>query len=309
MKAFTRLAIISTLATYLLIFTGGLVRVSGAGLGCPDWPKCFGRWVPPLSISQLPVDIDPAQFNFALAWIEYINRLIGVAVGLLIAAVAVIAIISYRRYPKILIASILAAVLVAFQGWQGGQLVASELAPLLVSVHLVVALIIAGLMIYVSQQAYYLERPDTEKESSYPTGSRVWVSLLWVVALVQVILGTQVREAVEIAMRDYPLLLDSELIATVGIMKYIHPLLGIVMAMAAWVIVFRMVKAKNRPSPIIWQSGWSMAGLVLVQLVMGAVLIFVSMPAVMQVLHMWVAALMTGAVLISYVALGQAQEG
>ncbi|MDH4155804.1 MAG: COX15/CtaA family protein [candidate division Zixibacteria bacterium] len=309
MKAFTRLAIITTLATYLLIFTGGLVRVSGAGLGCPDWPKCFGRWVPPLSVSQLPVDIDPAQFNFALAWIEYVNRLIGVAVGLLIAAVAVMAIISYRRHPKILIASILAAVLVAFQGWQGGQVVASELAPLLVSVHLVIALVIGGLMIYVSQRAWYLERPDTEKESAYPAGLRMWVGLLWVLALVQVILGTQVREAIETAMHDFPLLPDSELIGAVGVMKYVHPLLGAVIAVAAWIIVFRLVKAKNRPSPIVWQSGWSVAGLVLVQLLVGAVLTFVGIPAVMQVLHMWVAALLTGAILVSYVALGQAQEG
>ncbi len=75
MKRFRHLALFATFATYFAIFMGGLVRVSGAGLGCPDWPKCFGRWFPPTSLSQLPPEIDPSLFNLTLAWIEYINRL------------------------------------------------------------------------------------------------------------------------------------------------------------------------------------------------------------------------------------------
>ena len=84
MKLFQFFAYLSTGMTYLLIFIGGLVRVSGAGMGCPDWPKCFDRWIPPTNIDQLPEHIDPSKFNIVLAWIEYSNRLFGALVGLTI---------------------------------------------------------------------------------------------------------------------------------------------------------------------------------------------------------------------------------
>ena len=94
---FKKFALASTTATYLLIFIGGLVRVSGAGLGCPDWPKCFGRWIPPLSYNQIPVGFDVSNFNLTLAWIEYINRLAGMITGLLILITALLAIKNFRR--------------------------------------------------------------------------------------------------------------------------------------------------------------------------------------------------------------------
>src|SRR3989338_8742997 len=69
---------------YFVILAGGIVRISGAGLGCPDWPRCFGRWIPPTDISQIPPHINTGDFNFRLAWTEYINRLAGVISGFVI---------------------------------------------------------------------------------------------------------------------------------------------------------------------------------------------------------------------------------
>jgi len=180
---FKRLSIITTIFTYILIFLGGLVRVSGAGLGCPDWPKCFGRWIPPTDVSQLPANMDPGLFNFTLAWIEYVNRLAGVMIGLLIAAVGILAIKNFRHYPKILIPAILAALLVAFQGWQGSQVVASELEPIIVSVHMAIAFVIISLLLYITQQAHYLQSPGLEKSAQYPAGMSRWFGLLWLVVI------------------------------------------------------------------------------------------------------------------------------
>ena len=75
--------------TFLEIIAGGVVRTTQSGMGCPDWPKCFGLWVPPTNASELPAnfesflkaqDIDHT-FNAYHTWIEYINRLLGVLLG------------------------------------------------------------------------------------------------------------------------------------------------------------------------------------------------------------------------------------
>src|SRR5207247_1836170 len=88
-SSFQRLALCTTAITYFLILVGGLVRASGAGLGCPDWPRCFGSWIPPASAAQLPPQFDPSLFNPTLMWTEYLNRLLGVTVGFLILATVV----------------------------------------------------------------------------------------------------------------------------------------------------------------------------------------------------------------------------
>ena len=75
-SSFQRLAVLTTVLTYLLIAVGGLVRASGAGLGCPDWPRCFGAWIPPASAADLPSQFDASQFNPTLMWTEYLLSLI-----------------------------------------------------------------------------------------------------------------------------------------------------------------------------------------------------------------------------------------
>ena len=106
-RLFFKSALISTILSYLLIFVGGLVRVSGSGLGCPDWPKCFGRWIPPTNIDQIPIHIDPTAFNIVLAWIEYGNRMLGVIVGFSIIIMTFIAVLYFRNNSKILYLSLI----------------------------------------------------------------------------------------------------------------------------------------------------------------------------------------------------------
>lgn len=294
---FRRLAVLTTAMTYLLVFVGGLVRVAGAGLGCPDWPKCFGRWIPPLHAGQLPPEIDPATFNFTLAWIEYINRLTGVGVGLLIAWLAVLSLIRMRNYPRILWPAILAALLTAFQGWQGSVVVASELEPVVVSVHMLVALVIVSLLVYLTVQTYRLEHPEIAA-ARYPSNLRIAVFVLWIFVLIQVVLGTQVRESIEILIRQFPLLSDPELVARVGLVGWIHTLLGIFVAIACWLVGFMIVNRSAPTDPLATQGAWALTGLALIQVILGLVLFAVGIPRVVQVLHMWIASMIAGLVLM-----------
>jgi len=302
MKRFRHLAFFATLATYFVIFMGGLVRVSGAGLGCPDWPKCFGSWFPPTSLSQLPPEIDPSLFNLTLAWIEYINRLGGMVLGIIILIVMVMAIRHFRKIPRIIIPSLVAALLVAFQGWQGGQVVASELRQLYVSIHMGVAFIIVSLMIYITQQAYYLEYPDDEKNSVYPRGIAIYIGFLWILTFVQIILGTEIRSLLEYMPARFPLLPQSSWLGKVGIISYVHATLGIAITVGAWQIASKIFKESKAVSSLVKQGAAAMLFLAFLQVIIGAVLAIVGLPEVLRIFHLWVASLLIGSLLLLYSA-------
>ena len=153
---FFRSALTSTILSYLLIFVGGLVRVSGSGLGCPDWPKCFGRWVPPTSIEQIPAHIDPTAFNIVLAWIEYGNRMLGVIVGISILLMTIIAVIYFKKNSKILLSSLLSLFLVVANGGLGAIVVSSVLNPFIVSLHMILALFLVSVLSYATIESYKL---------------------------------------------------------------------------------------------------------------------------------------------------------
>jgi len=309
MKSFRRFALLSTLATYMLIFIGGLVRVSGAGLGCPDWPKCFGRWFPPTNISQLPQDINPSQFNFILAWIEYFNRLVGVTIGILIFITAVLAIKNYRKVPKILYPSLAALLLVAYQGWQGGQVVESQLKPIFVSIHMVLALVIVSLLIFVTQQSYYLEKPEADREATFPKRTRLWISLLWIVGIIQVILGTQVREGLEMLRQRFPFFSGTEFRQYIGPVNYVHAVLGLVIAAVTVFAGYIILKRSSHLSGLVRDSVWGMIVLIVAQLVVGLTLVAAGLPSLLQLFHLWIASLYIGVLFVLYSAIRRKSGG
>jgi len=303
MKAFRRLTFFAIIATYLLIFIGGLVRVSGAGLGCPDWPRCFGRWIPPLSVSDLPAEIDPAQFNFTLAWIEYVNRLCGVTVGFLILAVAIVALVRYRRETRILWPALAAALLTAYQGWQGGRVVASGLESLLVSTHLLISFVIVSLLIYVGWRSYQVAQNVTASQPPAPPRMRLWVLVLWMGGLAQIVLGTLVRSGIERVSEQFPLLSDLEWLSRVGAAYDLHMISGSLLALASIVVGLAILRMVAHPSVLLRQTVWGMIILMAAQMLIGFVLLAFGLTAVLQLFHLWMAGLYIGLVLLLYLHL------
>jgi heme A synthase len=126
------LALTGLLSVILLIMVGSFVRVSGNGLGCPDWPLCYGQAVPPLG------DIS--------AWVEFSHRLLGAIVGLQIAAVIFLAWRHYRSDKLIWWTAVASGVVLIIQVSLGGLHVLNELPRWTGFIHTAVAMSIAGLL-------------------------------------------------------------------------------------------------------------------------------------------------------------------
>jgi len=287
LKSFQRLALWTTATTYLLILVGGLVRASGAGLGCPDWPRCFGSWIPPASAASLPPQFDPSQFNAALMWTEYVNRLLGVTVGFLIFATAISAWRHHRHQPRILWATIAALLLVGFEGWLGGRVVAHELAAWIVTAHLIVAIVIVQLLLFATFEAF-APAPQAPQAPQAPKAPILIASLI-VLTLLQAAFGTQVRGHIETAINT-GVARDAAL-ATVGRLDYLHRDLAFVVLIGATVLTLWLL---SRRSPLV---GWSFVtlGLAATQIVVGVVMAYVSLIPAAQVGHLTVASLLLGA--------------
>jgi cytochrome c oxidase assembly protein subunit 15 len=298
MSIFQRLAWWTTATTYLLILVGGLVRASGAGLGCPDWPRCFGSWIPPASAAELPPPFDPSHFNPTLMWTEYLNRLLGVTVGFLIFATLIAAIRHHRHVRQILWPTAAAFLLTGFQGWLGGRVVAHELASWIVTVHLLVALVIVSLLLYATLYAFYKldPRPAARRPTAATTAMQrrlAWATLgLIVVTLAQVTLGAQVRGRVDEALeRGTP---RSEALATVGRFDQWHRDTAAVVVGGTLLILLGVVTQTSIERPVA-RAAYAMCGLVFVQVALGVSMAYVGLTPAAQVAHLTASSLLLGA--------------
>jgi len=291
LTTFQRLALWTTAITYFLILVGSLVRASGAGLGCPDWPRCFGSWVPPVSAADLPPQFDRSQFNPVLMWTEYLNRLLGVTVGLSIFATMIVAIRYHRRTPRILWPTTLAFLLVGFEGWLGGVVVQEELAAWLVTAHLVVALIIVSLLLYATVFAFFIDAP--RRIASGERRALAWTTLFLIgVTLAQVALGAQVRAGVDLAIDAGTARVEA--LATVGWYDRWHRDVSLVV-LGVVLIVLLQIWSRHERHPALVRTTYVMVALVVAQLALGLSLAYVGLTPPAQIAHLTAASLLLGA--------------
>ena len=292
LSSFQSLALWTTGTTYFLILVGGLVRASGAGLGCPDWPRCFGSWIPPASAAELPAGFDVSQFNRSLMWTEYLNRLLGVTVGLLILATLISAWRHHRRTPKIVWPTTAAFVLVGFQGWLGGVVVQQELAAWLVTLHMLVALVIVSLLLSATVYAFFADGEAATLRGK-PRTALAWSALaLILVTLAQVTLGTQVREHIDVAMVRG--VARAAALGTVGSYDWWHRDLALVV-LAGTVGLVWLVATRHSLEPALVRATYAAAALAGSQIVLGAVMAYVALTPPAQVAHLTVSSLLLGA--------------
>jgi cytochrome c oxidase assembly protein subunit 15 len=291
-SSFQTLALWTTGTTYFLILVGGLVRASGAGLGCPDWPRCFGTWIPPASAAELPAGFEPSQFNPTLMWTEYLNRLLGVTVGLLILATLISAWRQHRHTPRILWPTLTAFLLVGFQGWLGGVVVQQELATWLVTVHMVVALIIVSLLLYATVFAFFVDRP-VKSAAGRRRRALQWTALaLMGVTLLQVVLGTQVREHIDLALAAG--IARADALASVGRFDLWHREAALVVVVATAVLVW-LVWTRHAADVAVRRATALVIGLVVAQVLLGVTMAYLALTPAAQVAHLTASSLLLGA--------------
>lgn len=302
---FQKWATATVFAVYFLIFIGGLVRVSGAGLGCPDWPRCYGFWIPPTSVDQLPSQYDPLTFNPVLTWIEYINRLVGVVVGFFILILAGLAVKNFLKQVNIVVPSLAALVLVAFQGWLGKIVVSSELHPFVVTLHLVMALAIVSVLIYVAMQAR--ARLNPEPDVLRKDNQSKIVFGLWIAVMLQIALGTQVRETLEWLSREYPLLNGFDWLEQARGIGISHGIYGTLLALAIVWIGQKQLK-ENRLSRLCSDVVKFSMAIALGQLGVGVLLVELGIPQTVQVFHQWMSSLLVGFITTWFIGLKLAEK-
>ena len=308
---FRRIGILTIFAVYIVILMGGIVRASGAGMGCPDWPTCFGQWIPPTEEAQLPANYHEiyaqrgyqnTQFNPVKTWTEYSNRLVGVSIGFLIFLTAWSSRIFLKSDKTIFYLSLSTFFLVGFQGWLGSSVVASNLKPVMITLHMLLALVIVALLIYTiaRSQRDFLSQINTRL---LPNKFKTVLIAAMIMTLLQIGMGTQVREAVDFISQahierqywreDFPVIF------------YIHrSFSSIILFTNAW-LVWKIYQSIDKDT-LLFRTGLILLALVVTAILAGISLDRLGVPAFIQPIHLLMANLIFGAQFFLYSCLGYA---
>ncbi|REL33180.1 heme A synthase [Rhodohalobacter sp. SW132] len=282
LNLYQKTALTTVIATLVLILVGGLVRAAGAGLGCPDWPQCFGMWIPPTSAADLPAGYDASLFNPVHTWLEYVNRLVGVLIGFLITLTFVFSFRYRKTDPLITWISGLAFFLVLVQGWLGGQVVRSGLSAGMITIHMVLAMVIVNTLLFATFRAMndrlsMTLSPSTQKRLLWISGAVLFLTLI------QLVLGTQVREQVDVAKNVLDLPRESWLDTSTWLYS-IHRSFSWLIIILGGLLVYQN-KVLKAPRKLI-TTGYVIFGLIILQMFIGFGMERLDIPGVLQLLHL-----------------------
>jgi cytochrome c oxidase assembly protein subunit 15 len=321
-RRFIRFNWIVLILIYLIVVAGSLVRITGSGMGCPDWPKCFGQWVPPTELAELPVDYreayllkrekkvekfcrflnavgmketaqriqsDPTiyveeAFNVRKTWTEYLNRMVGFLAGnaMLIAFVWMLVVYRKRKFVLLMLLNI---ILMGIEGWFGSIVVATNLVPWTITIHLFLALVIIGIQVYL---VYSMGR-GSKTTIVLNQSMRIVLWLILLITFYQMFLGTQVRESIDLLVKQgYS---RSEWMDKIGIEFLIHRSFSwLVLIMLGW--MFWKNEQTKKYAIIRWTFG-----LLALELISGVLLAYVDMPGLVRTSHLIFASVLFGILL------------
>jgi cytochrome c oxidase assembly protein subunit 15 len=320
----TRFFLHATLTViYLVIIAGAVVRMTGSGMGCPDWPKCFGYYIPPTEAEALKwkpdqnyrkgqviireeklevaqkdfisteyynpsnweayTKHDYALFNPWHTWIEYINRLLGALAGLFTLALFISTLFEPKKNRKHIVIAGLVLFGILFQAWLGATVVYSVLNPLKITLHMLMALVLVALLFYLKAQIDQ-EQPETSELKRH----RLMLITALSLTLIQVLFGTQVRQSVDHFIDDgNPI---ATWIQNAPVLFYIHRSFSILVLLVNGILFYRLRKT----TAFYFTYYQVVLGLILIEIGTGIAMSYFEFPFSSQPLHLVIASLLFG---------------
>lgn len=323
-KLFIRLAKTSLVLVYLVIIAGAVVRMTGSGMGCPDWPKCFGHYIPPTNIQELlwepnhaynegqviikeeklwvankdfvSKDVyetnnwdaytkhDYAEFNVFHTWVEYINRLCGALAGVSCLVLFFCSFKYWKLKKSVVLWSAIVLFLLMFNAWLGATVVYSVLNPIKITTHMVAALLNVAALIYLIKLARTNDKPILNYDRAFYIFS--WIAIL--LTLIQIGMGTQVRQFIDeqtnSGVTDVALWLQNPVL-----IFYVHRTFSFVLLFVNLYLFLRNKRLNLGHTKINW-----VMGLLVVEVFTGILMYYIHFPFGTQAAHVVLAAIMYG---------------
>jgi len=330
-RLFRTLSRITFALTFLVILAGSIVRVTQSGMGCPDWPKCFGYYSPPTENYQVEFHPDHSygkgimiiandtlwratenftsneafdrsnwekypKHNYATfvsyqTWIEYINRLLGAVLGVLVLGMFLTSFSFKRVASRLIWLSFFLLILTGFQGWLGALVVSSNLAPVKITVHMLAALL---LLAVVQLILHRLDYDDEQHEEQVKNDGLILplalISLIF--TIIQVITGTQVREEIDVIASSLNHSQRELWIDGLSNIFVLHRAFSLIVLAVNAALVYKVFQSENSQAV----RFAVLAGLlVLAEVIVGITLSFFDVPAVAQPIHLLLASMLFAA--------------
>lgn len=321
-----RLVRIELLLIYLVILAGSVVRMTGSGMGCPDWPKCFGYMIPPTEEAQVLwtpdktyqagqmivhddamysanstftsgaeynsanwtkyTKHDYAIFNPTHTWVEYINRLLGALSGIPMLLLLVLSLTEVTRKPVYVLFALTGLFLLGFEAWLGKEVVDGNLIPGQITYHMLGAFAIVMVLML------FLNQLRGGQLMPLPI-HRGFLLLALILMLVQTVLGTQVREQVDELTKQFGDHSDREgWISRIDFMIYVHRSASL---MVAGLVVYLWVRMRKAGRVFAFMN--TTVAFVMLSTLTGAILFYFDLPKVLQPVHLLLSAGIVGSLM------------
>ncbi len=304
---------------FLVIIAGSVVRSTQSGMGCPDWPKCFGQYIPPTSMQQVIFNSNKkynkgqfiihndslkyakekfisgsnyyetnwnnytkhnnATFEVYKTWIEYINRLLGALLGLIVFIQLIWAFVLRKYNKSILWLSFALVLLTGFQAFLGKTVVDSNLEGVKISIHLAGAVAMLLLEVLILHKIKTIAIPQSSNVNKY-------INVLSILVVIQFFMGVLVRQQIDKVSELHVFMNRNSWLNEVGLIYYIHRSFSILLLLGFFFLYF---KFKNELHKKIYLY---ILGVLLAQLIVGVIFNYANFPAFAQPIHLLLSCLL-----------------